>query len=1153
MKFNNLRLNGFKSFVDKTELPIMSGLTGIVGPNGCGKSNVLDAIQWVMGESRPTSMRGGGMEDIIFAGTGTRPAKSYAEVALTLDNSDFSAPEEFNREKRIEIVRRVARDLGSNFKINGKEFRARDVQILFADVSSGSQSNSLVKQGQVTELINAKPRDRRRILEEAAGISGLYQRRHEAELKLNSTELNLSRVSDVIDQLEIQIKALERQARQAKRYKDLGLKIRELEAVLFYLKFKEAEEAEGKSNQELSRITGELAQSVALASSASQKRIKSEDDIKPLRTAEASFAGELAKRNAQLSALDEQEQSALASIKSKEDSIRQLKINEEREESLLKDAFREKQRLEEEKQKLENATIDVEKEEVLRRLVERLELDLRTDEKDLEALGEELARLQERLNAFDNRESQIKERSEKFRFDLKELNSSLDENIQTRKKVERSLEDAKREISKLREKFKEISERLKSDELESNKATETVKNLKDKISELKGDQSFLNAECLGLRNSVKENIRNDGQLVDQLQIKQEYIKALSSILDEELEYPEIKNDGESGWKLMDPLENEILLPEGVKSLADLIDAPEILRIKLKSIGLVENELGNSLQKSLKMGQVLVSREGNFWRWDGFVKYNQTSKSSSEVNLDRTNKLKISEEKLKIVNSALHTVSKEYEASNENLTRLFAQKTQSQNEFSKLSNEIDDMLLLISKKEVELSNLDEKNKFLKESISIKEKDLELVGGVGTDLPLREALVIELENTRIGYEEKREKVEALRVEFREKKTDFDQSNLKRISQEERVAEVAIEYSGWVDRLSEAEGRKAELIRREEDLAKELLDARKKPDEIKDKKRSLIESISEIERTYADASNKLYEAERNLKFYFEQEKNLEAEVSNQREKRATIEANSQNIKDKLRQMEAEIDENLGLTPDKLREQIGSNFDALPSLEALEGDIFSLKRKRENLGAVNLRADEDSTELLDQFSSLKIERDDLSGALSKLSSGIADLNKEGRERLKNAFEEVNANFKVLFKDLFGGGEAMLTLVESADPLEAGLEIFCQPPGKKLAAISLLSGGEQTLTALSLIFAVFMANPSPICILDEVDAPLDDSNTAKFCDLLAEMIRKTDTKFLVVTHNAITMSKMDRLIGVTMVEKGVSQLVSVSLKDAEEMVLNNS
>ena len=660
----------------------MSGLTGIVGPNGCGKSNVLDAIQWVMGESRPTSMRGGGMEDIIFAGAGTRPAKSYAEVALTLDNSDFLAPEEFNREKRIEIVRRVARDLGSNFKINGKEFRARDVQILFADVSSGSQSNSLVKQGQVTELINAKPRDRRRILEEAAGISGLYQRRHEAELKLNSTELNLSRVSDVIDQLEIQIKALERQARQAKRYKDLGLKIRELEALLSYLKFKEAEEAVGKSNQELSRITGELAKSVALASSASQKRMKSEDDIKPLRTAEASFAGELAKRNAQLSTLDEQEQSSLASIKSKEESIRQLKINEEREESLLKDAVREKQRLEEEKKKLENATIDVGKEEVLRSLVERLELDLRTDEKDLEALGEEFARLQERLNAFDNRESQTKERSEKLRFDLQELKSSLDENIQTRKNVERSLEDTNQEISKAREKFKEISERLQSDELESNKATETVKNLKDKISELEGDQSFLNAECLGLRNSVKENIRSDGQLVDRLQIKQEYIKALSSILDEELEYPEIKSDGESGWKLMDSLENEILLPEGIKSFADLIDAPEILRVKLKSIGLVENEHGNSLQKSLKMGQVLVSREGNFWRWDGFVKYNQTSKSSPEVNLDRKNKLKISEEKLEAVNSSIHTLSQEYEISNENLLRLSAKKMQSQNDFSK---------------------------------------------------------------------------------------------------------------------------------------------------------------------------------------------------------------------------------------------------------------------------------------------------------------------------------------------------------------------------------------------------------------------------------------------------------------------------------------
>ncbi len=1129
----------------------MDGLTGIVGPNGCGKSNILDAIQWVMGETRPKSMRSGGMEDVIFAGAGSRPAKSSAEVSLTLDNTDFSAPQEYNNNEKIEIVRKVVRDLGSQFKINGKEFRARDIQILFADAASGAQSNSFVKQGQVTELINAKPRDRRRILEEAAGISGLYQRRHEAELKLTSTELNISRISDVIDQLDSQIKSLERQARQAKRYKDLGIKIRELEAVLLYLKLSLTSDQMIKVENELTNLTIDLAKKVELASYESRKRVELETKIRPLRSSESRFSGELANHMAQVNTLEEQEKSAFISIRSIEENMRELRQNEEREKKLLNDAKLERRKLDDERQELANTVLDTKKEEGLRAELKKAETALVNSERSLEEFGDKFARLEERLDAFDTNLNRKEDQARELKANLTDLNSSRQINLDTILKNEKSLEVNKLRLTKLSKEFEVSNSQHKSHKSEIEVAFAEIESLRIKVSELEAEHSFLVSECSFLQNTISENKKSDDQLLDHFEIEENYVKAVSVILHDELEYPQVDLGIKSGWKNMEHLSLSGL-PENIKSLDELIDCPEVLKPRFKSVGLVSNELGPKLQPFLKVGQILVSKDGNFWRWDGFIKNDEKVISSSELNLDRRNKLKIAQSKLVNLKGSLVSAKSQFDDASERYSKMSKMEQDIKNQTSQLQSEMENLRLQIGRQVSELNILSDKQNVIEESILIKEKDLSSFVESEDQAPIRQDLASELDEARASYENMKLKVEYSRLQYREKKTVFDQINLKRVSQETRVKEVDLAYQGWSQRLLEAQVREKEIKDRQQKLFADLQVAKAKPNHIKENKLSLNDAILKIKKNHTDASRALELAEQDLRYCFEQEKELEKKVSDLREERATIEANRVNVKEKLEHIKNEINETLGISFEILVSKMADKTHQFPSIETAEENISSLKRKRDSLGAVNLRAEEDSSELLSQFSNLNAEKDDLSKALIKLSSGISNLNKEGRERLKNAFEEVNQNFKSLFKDLFGGGEATLTFVESSDPLEAGLEIFCQPPGKKLSTISLLSGGEQTLTALSLIFAVFLANPSPLCILDEVDAPLDDSNTIRFCSLLSEMVEKTDTRFLVVTHNSITMSKMDRLLGVTMVEKGVSQLVSVSLGSAEELVANS-
>ena len=1131
----------------------MEGITGIVGPNGCGKSNILDAIQWVMGESRPTSMRSGGMEDIIFAGAGSRAAKSSAEVSLILDNSDFSAPGEFSAEKNIEIVRKLVRDLGSSFKVNGKEYRAKDVQMLFADASSGAQSNALVKQGQVTELINSNPKDRRRILEEAAGISGLYQRRHDAELKLNNTELNVARVSDIVEQLESQIKALERQSRQAKKYKDLGAEISLLEEFLYYLKHKELSEQEGQLEVDLARITTELEKSVSLASSAMKDRQKIEDEIKPLRGSESKVSGELVRFEEKISVMDYQKRLAEDAIDTIQESLKQIEINQAREKSLLEDALAQKQRLDVENDKLSVEASDLEIEERLKSELKSQGLDLSDSEKILEGLGENFARLQERLNAFDLGRKESQEKAQKLRFDLEALNISLQEISSSHQQFSLQLKDDQINLIKRKEELSEAKEILTSYESQNIEALHEMDDVKRELSQTEGKLAFLNAECQNLTSSVAESSKKDNKLVDQLEIQEEHLKAIFSVVSDELEYPEIKEDEDTGWRDIGVAKNLPSLPEGIESLADIISVPEPLLAKFKSVGVVPNDLGSKLQKVLKMGQTLVSKEGKVWRWDGFVKNQNAIRSSSEINIEHKIKLKAVEEKIKEVQALTERLKHSLDDLRKNYQNLQEKKSSSESLVENLKSQIDEFTLEISKSTSELSILDSKKQVIQESISMKKDALNSIFQSDEQEPLRASMMVELEDTKNKYERQKKQLEEIRAEYGKKKTEYDQINLKRVSQESRIAAVKIENEGWTERFVKAQERQLLLQERENSLREELISAEKKPHEIKESRISLEREIKELKIKYQMISGNLQQAEGHLKTCFEEEKKLERLVSDQREKRAIIEANSRNIKERLNQLRIELNEALGLTAEKLEENIIEKPLELKTLKEVEDKIFYLKRRRDSLGAVNLRAEEDTSELMVQYSTLKTEKEDLSQALEKLSAGIADLNKEGRERLKSAFAEVNENFKKLFKDLFDGGDAMLTLVESSDPLEAGIEIFCQPPGKKLSTISLLSGGEQTLTALSLIFAVFKSNPSPICILDEVDAPLDDPNTLKFCELICEMVKDTGTRFLVVTHNSITMSRMDRLLGVTMVEKGVSQLVSVSLQAAEDMIRDNA
>ncbi len=1148
MRFTRLRLNGFKSFVDPTDLIIHDGLTGVVGPNGCGKSNLLEALRWVMGENRPTAMRGGGMEDVIFAGAATRPARHFAEVALVIDNAERLAPAGFNDRDEIEIVRRITRDAGSAYRANAREVRARDVQMLFADASTGSTSPALVRQGQIAELISAKPKARRRILEEAAGIAGLYARRHEAELKLQGAETNLARVDDILGSLSEQIATLTRQARQAGRYREIGVALRRAEGMLLWRRWREADAAVAEAETVMRARIVAVSQAEAAARRASEVRAAAEAALPPLREEETIAAAVVQRIAVEVAQAAEAEGRARGAIDAIRGRLAQMEKDAEREAVLNRDAAETIARLEAELAALDTAGLGE-----ADRIAEAAEAaraaaaELGTSEAGLSAATEEAARLAARHQSTarlvaDTRSALARAEAEagRARQAVTASEAARDSAAVAQTAAEEAQTDALRLAA-------DTEAALSETEAARAATQDRESTARAARAQAEGEAQALRAEVAALARLVERETQAGTQLLDALRVTPGWEAALGAALGDDLRAPFA--GGRSGWTALPPYDLDAILPEAAAPLAAHVEGPPVLARRLSQVGVVPRDRGAALQALLQPGQRLVSREGDLWRWDGFRAAAEDAPQAAAQRLRQLNRLVQLKRDLEEIAARADGARLAHEA----LTRRLADLSQADRMAREARRAADakvaEAARALSRAEADRSIAGARAESAAQAVLRFEEEAAQAGAL---LAAAEAAALDLpplDGARAAAEAERTAVEGARILLVTRRTAEAEARREAEARARRRAEAAREAATWRQRRETAEERARELEGRRAQAEADLQAAWNRPAEIAARRAKLAEALADAEARKARGSDALSAGEGALRAAGTAERDAERGAGEAREEKARSDARTDATRQARSAAAERIAEEMDLTPDGLLSSLQADPDSIPDAEALDTEVQRLKRAREALGAVNLRAEEDLAEVGGEHERLAVEKGDLEAAIAKLRAGIAGLNREGRERLLTAFEQVNANFATLFTTLFGGGEARLVLVESDDPLEAGLEILCQPPGKKLSTLSLLSGGEQTLTAMALIFGVFLTNPAPICVLDEVDAPLDDANVTRFCDLLDEMTRRTETRFLIITHHAVTMSRMDRLYGVTMAEQGVSQLVSVDLSRAAALV----
>jgi len=856
MEFKKIQLNGFKSFADKTNFLIEEGLTGIVGPNGCGKSNIVESLRWVMGETSAKSMRGSGMEDVIFSGTSNKASKNIAEVSIEVENKNNEGPVQYRELEEISVRRKIEKDKGSKFYINDKEVRARDAQMFFADLSTGAHSPSMISQGRIGALVTAKPTDRRAILEEAAGISGLHVRRHEAELRLNAAENNLKRADELRRQQEKQLANLQKQAEEATKYKLITDQIKKIEAGLYYLKLIEID-----------------------------KEIRIENEIN------SEAGGEVEGFNTKISEL----------------------------ESLIKIAMEKVSPLRE--KSIENLS-----------RIQRLNLELQN-------LDEENTRTQDEIEAIKKSLQTLDEDITRERGIIVDANSN-----------EKRLKEEKSDLIEVDSKYFE-TEKLSNEELETAK------------------------------NKLKEE-----------------------------------------QKAVDDVVNNIA--EGTINI---------------SVGPIKN-----VKNSIDRVKELID-----------------------------------------------------------------------------SNEINQAVTLLDRCNMELDN------FLNDLKNDKSRE-------------------EL----LSVNEKSQNIKQLQEKYADAYSKNQSIKNESIKRNERIKTIETEIESWINLLSNSEKMVAELTERKNKLNVQLKELENQPSVQAERKGQISENLRISDKEKIDNDAVIQETDQKIETLRTQLNEIQEQSIQIRERKASSGATIEGLQKRKSDLLDRINSELSLTEENILENSNLNgIEELPNAVDQEDSLDKKKQERERLGSVNLKADEEMSKYENEIKKMEQDRSDLVTAIIKLKDSINELNQKGRERLIEAFEKVNRKFNEVYTKLFNGGNAKLELVDSEDPLEAGLEMLVSPPGKRLQSITLLSGGEQALTALSLIFAVFLTNPSPICVLDEVDAPLDDANVTRFCSLLEELIKITNTKFIIVTHHALTMSKMNRLYGVTMPEKGISQLVAVDLQKAESMV----
>ena len=1146
MHFKRLRLSGFKSFVEPTELHIEPGLTGVVGPNGCGKSNLLEALRWVMGESSYKRMRASGMDDVIFSGSATRPERNMAEVTIELDNADRRAPAAFNDADTLEISRRIEREAGSAYRINGKDARAKDVQLLFADASTGSRSPALVRQGQIGEIINAKPQARRRILEEAAGITGLYTRRHEAELRLNAAETNLTRLEDVVGQLEVQLGNLKRQARQATRYKNISGDIRKAEATQLYVQWHGASHALSDAEQGLRESQRALAEHTRLAAEASKLQTEAAEKVPPLREKETIKAAVLQRLTVEREGQEAEERRAEERKAELEGRLAQVAQDLEREREITSDTRGVLERLEREETELSTANASEEDARTAAEIEVRESGEvLQKVEQKADETAASLSAQQARRTSLERAVADLSSRTDRLSAELASTDEALAKLLAERGPSS-AMEAAAQAANAAQTALDTAEQAVESADGDHKAKRETEASARQAYDQARREAERLATEVATLTKVLSVQ---DGQLwpplIDALTVTEGYEAALGAALGDDLDVP-TDEAAPIHWRTLAPLADAPALPEGARPLSQVVDAPEALARRLTQVGIVEPGQGDALQTRLKSGQRLVSQAGDLWRWDGYAAAADAPTAAAQRLAERNRLIGLRADAeaasglAATAQQAFENAQAETRQCEEALAQARVDLRTAGHALSEARNAQAAQERADSEANAQKAVLEETHRRLTDDIVQLRETLGQSEADLADLPEADTLQSELDTARRAVGE-------ARSHYTETKSRFDSFERDAQARTQRLAAIASERTAWKERSERAGTQIEALETRAEETRTALSELADLPRHWEERREKLFRALSQAENERKAAADALAMAETHLNKCNAQSREAETTLSGTREAHARIEERVSGCRERLDDVVKRISDRLECEPIEAREMAGLKEDQdLPDEEAIDKRLTRLRTERERLGGVNLRADEEALEVGEQLDTLVTEREDLIKAIHRLRQGIASLNKEGRERLVEAFDQVNEHFTELFTTLFGGGKASLEFVESDDPLEAGLEINARPPGKRTQVLSLLSGGEQALTALALIFAVFMTNPSPICVLDECDAPLDDANVERFCNLLSEMLKKTDTRFLIITHHPYTMSRMNRLFGVTMAERGVSQLVSVDLETAE-------
>jgi chromosome segregation protein len=1353
LQITRLRLAGFKSFVHPTEFAIEPGLTGIVGPNGCGKSNLIDALRWVMGETSARGLRGGEMDDVIFAGTGARPAFDLAEVALRIQAPEVALPG-LGEEEELDLSRRIGRGVGSVFRVNGKELRARDIQLLFADAASGARSAAIVTQGQIGALIEAKPADRRRLLEEAAGIGGLQARRHEAELKLQAAEANLVRVEDLLLSLEEQERGLVKQARQAERYRKLSAAWREVEAALLVGRWRLAA-ADLATAEAALRDGRDSASSEAGRLGAARRQYEQAGQaLSTLRAREAELRTEQVRLRERLGAVDDQAARLDATRARLAERDRQIIQDLTHGQAALEDARTTGERLAAERRSLAAAVAqhgrDLERAEAA--AAEAAEAARAADSGLRQALGEVAEADARRQQLVDRRAAAVREqesaseagqevrtrlatlagpapasggpdgldaleleveqaagaeaaalaalaaadlRQQATRMGLQAASERLRELRERRRSEEaraQRLEDQRARLAELDQRRERLALRLEETgaraeagamrqqeldlpaleqlaaaaeqalqtagiELDAANAWLAAANAARDEGEA-GVQSRrttldrLQAEASALAELAGPG-RDQGGVIEAIRVADGYAQALAAALGDDLT-ASLDPAAASHWRAgLDEAGDRPALPAGCRSLAEVVEAPPALARRLAQIGIVDVGAGDGLQPALAQGQRLVSVEGGLWRWDGLVRRPDAEDSAAArlrqaarrhqlaaLLADQQSLLEAAEEAARAAAIEAAAAAERARAGAAAASEARAQDQrqreavlQRRADAAALAAELQALTQERSALQVELAELDA----MRQAVLGQLQQLSLAGAppagsAGDELEAAAAAEAEiaeqdlqaqaaqagarsaLAEARAGLAAAREGLERQRAADQSRAAAERERELERVRLEAELvrleqerdrrvaalgalaaaledaevglgsararlaeaeqadvaarqaeAEARMQQGRLRDRLAAAEGRSAtveqelalwseraraaaarleELGRRRRELAEELAGLDEQPAALARQRAEIAARLVETESQTAARAVEIGAAEAALNDTQAALERAEGARVEAREVAARLEARLERAAAETAVAEAALRARLGDPP-------GAGPEPPPDaaeLTELESELARLGALRERLGPVNLRAIDEARELALRIETLRAEQAELTGAIERLRRAISTLNREGRERLRAAFAKVERHFEALFARLFGGGRARLELTDLEDPLAAGLELSASPPGKKLQSITLLSGGEKALTALALIFAVFLTKPAPLCVLDEVDAPLDDANVDRLMALLEELAEGTRTRFLVITHHPLTMARMHRLYGVTMVERGISQLVSVDLTGAIEL-----